>query len=103
MASVQGRKSIRAQVKLLLLDSRQGDALAAMQSLAKIVENLDKAYIDHILPSPVSKAVFRLISRHGLAKIQNVLISLKTPPHVFKLISKYFEYAEVFKVQGYDW
>jgi hypothetical protein len=48
------------------------------------------------MPSPICRALFRLVRKHGLAKVQNAALVLKNQ----KLVSKYLEFAEHFSVEG---
>lgn len=48
------------------------------------------------MPSPLCRALFRLVRKHGLAKVQNASLGLKNS----KTVSKYMEFAELFTVDG---
>ncbi|KAL7746522.1 bud site selection protein [Sorochytrium milnesiophthora] len=53
-------------------------------------------------PNPIASAMFRLIRRYGLAKVQSSLVALNLSPKLFKHLTRYLEYAETFKVSGWD-
>lgn len=43
-----------------------------------------------------------LIRTEGLSKMQNVLTSMNLPQAVQKLMRRYFDYGELFQVEGYE-
>ncbi|KAI9361183.1 Chs5p-Arf1p-binding proteins-domain-containing protein, partial [Zopfochytrium polystomum] len=75
----------------------------ALKAAVKLVTVLDRAFVDNTFPSPISRAIFALIGKYGYQKVHNVLISMNVPQKSYRLITRYFEYAEVFRVKGVDW
>ncbi|KAJ3388902.1 hypothetical protein HDU84_009316 [Entophlyctis sp. JEL0112] len=94
--------SIKAWLKIMILESNHGNTREALNAVNKVITMLDKSYIDNTYPSPIAKAIFKLIGRHGYQKVHNGLIALNVPPRNFKLIMRFFEYAQFFGVFGHD-
>ncbi|KAJ3199494.1 hypothetical protein HDU82_000372, partial [Entophlyctis luteolus] len=94
--------SVKAWLKLMNLESSHGNTRETLNAVNKVIPFLDKSYIDITYPSPIAKAIFKLIGRHGYQKVHNGLIALNVPPRNFKLIMRFFEYAQFFGVFGHD-
>ncbi|KAJ3346366.1 hypothetical protein HDU83_003141 [Entophlyctis luteolus] len=94
--------SVKAWLKLMNLESSHGNTRETLNAVNKVIPFLDKSYIDNTYPSPIAKAIFKLIGRHGYQKVHNGLIALNVPPRNFKLIMRFFEYAQFFGVFGHD-
>ncbi|KAI9014612.1 Chs5p-Arf1p-binding proteins-domain-containing protein [Gaertneriomyces semiglobifer] len=95
--------SMKSWLKLLEMHSDEGNMQETLRAVAKLIAILDRAFIETTYPSPIATCLFKIISRHGLAKVQNALISLNLPQHEFRLITRFFEYAELFSVEGSKW
>lgn len=100
---VQQKLSIRCLLRLMAQAADAGDIQATLTHVAKILTVYDRQYADYIFPNPCSKAVFKLIRKHGLAKVQNVLISMNLPAKQFRLVSRIFDYAESWRLEGVEW
>ncbi|KAI9141837.1 Chs5p-Arf1p-binding proteins-domain-containing protein [Paraphysoderma sedebokerense] len=61
-----------------------------------------RVYGDVVYPSPIAISLFRLIRLHGLSKIQASLLNLSIPGTNFKILTRWFEYVETFRVGGWD-
>ncbi|KAJ3027208.1 UNVERIFIED_CONTAM: hypothetical protein HDU68_004258 [Siphonaria sp. JEL0065] len=94
--------SIKSWLKILAMESEEGNIREALIAVNKVIVLLDKSYIDNTYPSPIARGIFKLIGRHGYQKVHNVLIALNVPQRNFKLIMKFFEYAQFFGVSGND-
>ncbi|BGO91943.1 bud site selection protein [Rhodotorula toruloides] len=56
-----------------------------------------------IHPTVVSKALFKLIRTHGLAKVSYTLVSMNVPQAILKQIMQgWFQFAQNFRVEGSD-
>ncbi|KAJ3225880.1 hypothetical protein HDU81_007605 [Chytriomyces hyalinus] len=99
---IEQKFSIKAWLKVLAMEADEGNTREALIAVNKVIVLLDKSYIDNTYPSPLGRAIFQLIGRHGYQKVHNVLIALNIPSRNFKLIMKFFEYATLFKVAGHD-
>jgi hypothetical protein len=97
------KMSFKSWLRLLEIYSDEGDIRETLLAAIKLSHVTDRTYQEITFPSPIARCLFKLIRKHGLAKVMNVLISLNTPPASYKLITRYFEYAELFKVMGYNW
>lgn len=53
-------------------------------------------------PTEISRNLNSLIRKAGLSKMQNILTSMNLPKPVQKLMTRYFDYGELFKVEGYE-
>ncbi|KAI9336504.1 Chs5p-Arf1p-binding proteins-domain-containing protein [Obelidium mucronatum] len=83
--------SIKSWLKILAMESNEGNIREALIAVNKVIVLLDKSYIDNTYPSPIARGIFKLIGRHGYQKVHNVLIALNVPQRNFKLIMKFFE------------
>ncbi|KAI9183369.1 bud site selection protein [Blastocladiella emersonii ATCC 22665] len=63
---------------------------------------LHRVYGDLVYPNPLASAVFMLITRYGLAKVQSEALGLNFPPPVFKRVTHFLDAAERFRVKGWD-
>ncbi|KAJ3367746.1 hypothetical protein GGF31_007093 [Allomyces arbusculus] len=63
---------------------------------------LHKVYGDRVYPNPLASAMFKLINRYGLARVQAEVMARKFPTPIFKRMSVTLEYAEKFRVRGWD-
>ncbi|KAI8847522.1 Chs5p-Arf1p-binding proteins-domain-containing protein [Chytridium lagenaria] len=68
--------SAKSLLKLLEMSSNEGNI---------------KDTLTYVYPSPIARGVFSLIRRHGLAKVQNALISMNIPQRQYRLVTRYFE------------
>ncbi|GAA6045529.1 hypothetical protein NBRC10513_007890 [Rhodotorula toruloides] len=60
-------------------------------------------YDEQIHPTVVSKALFKLIRTHGLAKVSYTLVSMNVPQAILKQIMQgYFQFAQTFRTEGSD-
>jgi hypothetical protein len=53
-------------------------------------------------PSEIARNLNVVIRREGLSKMQNMLTSMNLPRPVQQLMTQYFDFAELFKVEGYE-
>ncbi|RKO83501.1 Chs5p-Arf1p-binding proteins-domain-containing protein [Blyttiomyces helicus] len=95
--------SVKSWLKLLEMNADEGNIQQTLTAVVKLVTLLDRAYVEATYPSPIARGVFKIIRRHGLAKVQNALISMNIPKRNFQLVTRYFEYAELFSVAGSTW
>ncbi|KAJ3012672.1 hypothetical protein HKX48_006160 [Thoreauomyces humboldtii] len=95
--------SMKSWLKLLEMSANEGNITDTLKAVAKLVAVLDRAFVETTYPGPVARNLFKLIKVHGLAKVQNALISMNLPQHEYRLITRYFEYAELFSVVGSKW
>ncbi|KAI8819368.1 Chs5p-Arf1p-binding proteins-domain-containing protein [Fimicolochytrium jonesii] len=95
--------SIKSWLRLLDMYAEEGNITETLKAVAKLVAVLDRAFVETTYPGPIARNLFKLIGKHGLAKVQNALISMNLPQQEYRLITRYFEYAELFSVVGSKW
>ncbi|KAI9224722.1 Chs5p-Arf1p-binding proteins-domain-containing protein [Blastocladiella britannica] len=124
-AATDARYSPKASLRLLALQvdpfatddyAAQGEQAAEMAALLATLNNVGRmlaipghsvtlvyrVYGDLTFPNPLASAIFQLIGRYGLAKVQSEALGLNFPPAVFKNIAHFLEWAERFQVKGWD-
>jgi hypothetical protein len=79
--------SVKAWLRLLEISSDDGDIKETLQAAIKLVHVADRTYTETTFPSPIGRCIFKIIKKHGLSKVVNVLISLNTPPASYRLIT----------------
>ncbi|KXS21181.1 chaps-domain-containing protein [Gonapodya prolifera JEL478] len=100
LLALEQRFSAKALLRLMDMYSEEGLIQETLACVSRLAASQDRVYgSTNTYPSPITVALFRLISQHGLAKVQNACLALKN----YKLLTKYLEYAETFKVEGVDW
>ncbi|KAI9202649.1 Chs5p-Arf1p-binding proteins-domain-containing protein [Polychytrium aggregatum] len=100
---LEQKLSVKSHLKLMEVYSDEGHLQNTLESVVKLTGLLDRAYVEHTYPSPVARAIFKLIRRHGLAKVTNGLISMNVPQKQYRMVTRFFDYAELFKVEGVNW
>ncbi|KAJ3219428.1 hypothetical protein HDU67_001259 [Dinochytrium kinnereticum] len=83
--------SAKSLLKLLDMAAKEGNIKDTLTYVVRLVTALDRAFAEHTYPSPIARGLFSLIRRHGLAKVQNALISMNIPQRQYRLVTKYFE------------
>ncbi|KAI8909184.1 Chs5p-Arf1p-binding proteins-domain-containing protein [Gorgonomyces haynaldii] len=97
------KMSPNAHLRLLHLYANDGNIQGCLQQVVKMVNLSDRSFMEHTYPSSIARGLFKIIGKHGLVKVQNALISMNVPQHTYRHITQYFEYAELFSVDGHDW
>ncbi|KAI9002589.1 Chs5p-Arf1p-binding proteins-domain-containing protein [Hyaloraphidium curvatum] len=98
LLSLEQRFSSKALLRLLDMYSEEGLIQETLSCVSKLATAWERTYGVPAMPSPICRGLFRLVRRHGLAKVQNAALGLKN----YKLVSKYLEFAEAFAVAGSD-
>ncbi|KAJ3337256.1 hypothetical protein HDU93_001396 [Gonapodya sp. JEL0774] len=97
LLALEQRFSAKALLRLMDMYSDEGLIQESLACVSRLAASQDRVYgSTNTYPSPITIALFRLISQHGLAKVQNACLALKN----YKLLTKYLEFAETFKVEG---
>ncbi|RUS23169.1 hypothetical protein BC937DRAFT_91754 [Endogone sp. FLAS-F59071] len=94
--------SAKAWMKLLEIYADEGNVQKALVAVVKLTVYHERWYHEIVYPTAISHNLNKLIRTEGLSKMQNMLISMNLPPPVFKLVTRYFTFAEVFRVDGSD-
>jgi hypothetical protein len=83
--------SVKSMLKLLEMSAGEGNIKDTLSYAVKLVTILDRAFVEHTYPGPIGRSMCTLIGKHGLAKVQNALISLNVPQRQYRLITRFFE------------
>ncbi|ORX94947.1 chaps-domain-containing protein [Basidiobolus meristosporus CBS 931.73] len=95
--------SAKAWLKLMKIYADEDNLQQALTAIVQLSVHNDRWYNDVVYPSPVADVLNHLIKNHGLSKVQNVLISMNLPAPVYKIVTRYFAHAELFKIDGSEW
>ncbi|BGP00014.1 ChAPs family protein [Rhodotorula toruloides ATCC 204091] len=81
----------------------EGDVQRALNAAIRLSVFRRRWYDEQIHPTVVSKALFKLIRTHGLAKVSYTLVSMNVPQAILKQIMQgYFQFAQTFRTEGSD-
>ncbi|KAJ1976217.1 bud site selection protein [Dimargaris xerosporica] len=101
--SVQLRFSPKPWLQLLIIYTEEGNLQMALNAVVQLSIYQEKWYNHMVYPSVIAANVTRLIREHGLSKVQNVLISMNLAGPLSKLVTRYFAFAQAFKLDGTEW
>jgi hypothetical protein len=85
---------------LVKIHGEDDKVIPCLENAALLISMLDQAYFEPIYPTSIAKAIFNLIHKNGLTKIQNAVVAMNLHPAIYRKVIKYFEYAELFRVPG---
>ncbi|KAL9543385.1 hypothetical protein MBANPS3_008138 [Mucor bainieri] len=94
--------SAKAWMKLLQIYAKEGNTQKALLAAVKLTVYHERWYHEIVYPTEISYNLNNLIQKVGLSKMQNILTSMNLPKPVQKLMTRYFDYGELFKVEGYE-
>ncbi|CEP16892.1 hypothetical protein [Parasitella parasitica] len=94
--------SAKAWMKLLQIYVKEGNTQKALLAAVKLTVYHERWYHEIMYPTEISCNLNTLIRKVGLSKMQNILTSMNLPKPVQKLMTRYFDYGELFKVEGYE-
>ncbi|KAI9483466.1 MAG: Chs5p-Arf1p-binding proteins-domain-containing protein [Benjaminiella poitrasii] len=94
--------SAKAWMKLLEIYVTESNVQRALLAAVKLTVYHERWYHEIVYPSEIARNLSILIRREGLSKIQNMLTSMNLPRSVQQLMTQYFDYAELFKIEGYE-
>ncbi|KAG1438255.1 hypothetical protein G6F56_012716 [Rhizopus delemar] len=94
--------SAKAWMRLLEIYVSESNVQRALLAAVKLTVYHERWYHEIVYPSEIARNLNVLIRREGLSKMQNVLTSMNLPRPVQQLMTRYFDYAELFKVEGYE-
>ncbi|GAA5796497.1 hypothetical protein HPULCUR_001869 [Helicostylum pulchrum] len=94
--------SAKAWMKLLEIYAKEGNTQKALLAAVKLTVYHERWYHEIVYPTEIACNLNSLIRRVGLAKMQNILTSMNLPKPVQKLMTRYFDYGELFQVEGYE-
>ncbi|KAI8089750.1 Chs5p-Arf1p-binding proteins-domain-containing protein [Halteromyces radiatus] len=94
--------SAKAWIKLLEIYAKGGNVERALLAAVKLTVYHERWYHEIVYPTEIACNLNKLIRTEGLSKMQNVLTSMNLPQAVQKLMRRYFDYGELFKVEGYE-
>jgi len=96
--SFEQKYSSKSLLRLLDIYSNEYNIQGSLEIINRLVVLYEFTYNDNTYPNPIGRSIFKLIHYHGLVKVMNAALGLTN----YELIQKYFEYAKVFKVDGYN-
>ncbi|KAG2210039.1 hypothetical protein INT47_003475 [Mucor saturninus] len=94
--------SAKAWMRLLEIYAKEGNTQKALLAAVKLTVYHERWYHEIVYPTEISCNLNSLIRKAGLSKMQNILTSMNLPKPVQKLMTRYFDYGELFKVEGYE-
>ncbi|KAI8986606.1 Chs5p-Arf1p-binding proteins-domain-containing protein [Pilobolus umbonatus] len=94
--------SAKAWMKLLEIYVHESNVQRALLAAVKLTVYHERWYHEIVYPSEIARHLNVIIRKEGLSKIQNMLTSMNLPRSVQQLMIRYFEFAERFKVEGYE-
>lgn len=94
--------SAKAWMKLLEIYVAESNVQRALLAALKLTVYHERWYHEIVYPSEIARNLNILIRREGLSKMQNMLTSMNLPRPVQELMTQYFDFAELFKVEGYE-
>ncbi|KAL9554924.1 hypothetical protein PS6_003165 [Mucor atramentarius] len=94
--------SAKAWMKLLEIYVTESNVQRALLAAVKLTVYHERWYHEIVYPSEIARNLNVVIRREGLSKMQNMLTSMNLPRPVQQLMTQYFDFAELFKVEGYE-
>ncbi|KAK4516559.1 uncharacterized protein ATC70_011533 [Mucor velutinosus] len=94
--------SAKAWMKLLEIYVTESNVQRALLAAVKLTVYHERWYHEIVYPSEIARNLNIVIRREGLSKMQNMLTSMNLPRPVQQLMTQYFDFAELFKVEGYE-
>ncbi|KAI8975422.1 Chs5p-Arf1p-binding proteins-domain-containing protein [Mycotypha africana] len=101
-ACLDWKFSAKAWMKLLQIYAKEGNTQKSLLAAVKLTVYHERWYHEIVYPTEIARNLNMLIEKAGLSKMQNILMSMNLPKPVQKLMRRYFEYGELFKVEGYE-
>jgi len=96
--SFEQKYSSKSLLRLLDIYSNEYNIQGSLEIINRLVILYEFTYNNNTYPNPIGRSIFKLIHYHGLVKVKNAALGLTN----YDLIQKYFEYANLFKVEGYN-
>jgi len=96
--SFEQKYSSKSLLRLLDIYSNEYNIQGSLEIINRLVILYEFTYNNNTYPNPIGRSIFKLIHYHGLVKVMNGAIGLTN----YDLIHKYFDYARLFKVEGYN-
>ncbi|KAI8642491.1 Chs5p-Arf1p-binding proteins-domain-containing protein [Parasitella parasitica] len=94
--------SAKAWMKLLEIYVTESNIQRALLAAVKLTVYHERWYHEVVYPSEIARNLNIIIRKEGLSKVQNMLTSMNLPLPVQELMIQYFDFAELFKVEGYE-
>ncbi|KAG4103384.1 chaps-domain-containing protein [Neocallimastix lanati (nom. inval.)] len=96
--SFEQKYSSKSLLRLLDIYSSEYNIQGSLEIINRLVILYEFTYNDNTYPNPIGRSIFKLIHYHGLVKVMNAALGLTN----YDLIQKYFEYAKLFRVEGFN-
>ncbi|CAO3661422.1 unnamed protein product [Umbelopsis vinacea] len=94
--------SAKAWMRLLEIYAKEGNVQKALLAAVKLTVYHERWYHEIVYPTDIACNLNKLIRMEGLSKMQNMLTSMNLPKPVQRLMTRYFDYGELFQVEGYE-
>ncbi len=85
--------STTALLNLIDIYSAEGQIGPCLEMIIKMVNCLERTFSEETFPSPIATAIFRLVRRHGLTKVQNALVAMNANTISYRHITQVFVFA----------
>ncbi|CAI2162056.1 16777_t:CDS:10 [Funneliformis geosporum] len=92
--------SAKAWLRLLEFHAEEGDVHRALLAVVKLTVYHERWYHEIVYPTAIAHNLNKLIRSEGLSKVRNNLISMNLSHSVDKLVSRYLDFANTFKIPG---
>jgi len=96
------RYSVKPWLKLMEIYADEGDLQRTLQTALRVVAYQQLDYSEVTYPSSVARSLYKIGIIHGHMKVSATMRSMGLPDPVLKTMIQYFEYGQVFRVEGYD-
>ena len=82
--------STTSLLNLIDIYSAEGQTGPCLEMVVKMVNCLERTFSEETFPSPLATAIFRLVRRHGLTKVQNALVAMNVNTISYRHITQVF-------------
>ncbi|KAA1138224.1 hypothetical protein PGTUg99_021515 [Puccinia graminis f. sp. tritici] len=100
---LEAKFSAKAWMKLLEFYTDEGDVQRSLNAAIRLSTYQHRWYMEMSFPTAVAHQLYKLMRQEGVAKISYSLVSMNLPQPIVKTCMQgYFNYAQVFRIEGSD-
>ncbi|PLW39506.1 hypothetical protein PCASD_07662 [Puccinia coronata f. sp. avenae] len=100
---LEAKFSAKAWMKLLEFYTDEGDVQRSLNAAIRLSTYQHRWYMEMSFPTAVAHQLYKLMRQEGVAKISYSLVSMNLPQPILKTCMQgYFNYAQVFRIEGSD-
>jgi len=100
---LEAKFSAKAWMKLLEFYTDEGDVQRSLNAAIRLSTYQHRWYMEMSFPTAVAHQLYKLMRQEGVAKISYSLVSMNLPQPILKTCMQgYFNYAQVFGIEGSD-